>query len=326
MLTTLLFELRKYRQSIRDFGFVYSTKYMYHRVRFVHFKKDMTKLIDDEYSYLKEFLLPQIKRYNETVYTNNEAESKNVWVCWWQGEENMPEWCKICFHNLKRNIPQDYVLHLITKDNVREYVDIPQYVYDRLGSKELTITQFSDILREALIYYHGGLWVDASVLTIPNFFRFIDTSKEFYSTKLGYVHRPNMIGQVISGCMWSGFFMYGKKGCLVTKFAFEGMCEYYKHHISTIDYFIQNIIIRIGYDHVRQIKELIDAYPINNPNLYKLPDLVYQNQVFDESVWYEMTQNTGIFKITQKRKYIEQISGNETYYGHFKKTYTYCEQ
>ena len=130
-----------------------------------------------------------------------------------------------------------------------------------------------------------------------------------------------MIGQKISDCMWSGFFMYGKKGCLVTKFAFEGMCAFYKEHISTIDYFIQNIIIRIGYDNVPQVRALIDAYPINNDCLYKLPDLVYSNAVFDQDAWDQMISNTGAFKITQKRKYLDEVDGKSTYFGHIKAIY-----
>ena len=320
MLGSITFEIRKFLLSIRDFGFIFSCKYMFHRIRFVYFKKDIDRIIKDEYSYLKKFLTPQIEKYNKTTISHNtEAASKNVWVCWWQGLDSMPEWCKICYDNLRMNIPKGYKLTLITCDNVRDYVDIPKFVYDRLNSKDLTITQFSDILREALIYYHGGLWIDASVWTIPNFYKFIDVDREFYSVKLGYIHRPEMIGQKISECMWSGFFMYGKKGCLVAKFAFECMCAYYKHHTSTIDYFIQNFIIRIGYDCVPQIKELIDSYPINNKNLYTLPDLVYNNELFNKDILINMMSNTGVFKITQKRHYLELVDGKLTYYGYLKK-------
>lgn len=321
MIDSFLQESKRLYQSCKDFGLCKGVKFMYYKIQYVYFHKGMDKLIDFEYKYLRDFLSNKISEYNKQSFCNDETESKNVWVCWWQGEDSMPEWCKMCFNNLKRNIPADYTLNLITKDNVKDFVDIPKHVYDRLESGNLTITQFSDILREALLYFQGGLWVDASVWTLPNFFNTIDTSKEFYSVKLGYVHRPEMIGQKISECMWSGFFMYGKKGCLVTKFAFDCMCAYYKNHISTIDYFIQNIIIRIGYDNVPQIKALIDAYPINNVNLYALPDQVYANALFDQTKWEQLTQSTSVFKITQKRKYLTQVDGTKTFYGHLKDIY-----
>lgn len=321
MIESLIFESKKLFRSCVDYGFLLGIKYMFLRIRFIYFKRGMNDLMYFEYEYLKKFLLHQVDYYNSLNTINNEPPSKNVWVCWWQGEDTMPEWCKMCFARLRRTIPEGNQLTLITKDNVKDYVDIPQHVYDRLESKDLTITQFSDILREALLYFQGGLWVDASVWTMPNFYSLLDVDKEFFSVKLGYVHRPGMIGQKISDCMWSGFFMYGRKGCLVTKFAFDGMCAYYKDHVGTIDYFIQNLIIRIGYDTVPQIKLLIDAYPVNNTNLYKLPDLVYRNSEFDETIWDEMTKNTGVFKITQKRHYLDEINGQLTYFGNIKKIY-----
>lgn len=321
MIDSFFQESKRLYQSCRDFGLCKGVKFMYYKIRYVYFHNGMDKLIDFEYKYLRDFLSDKISEYNKQSFCNDETESKYVWVCWWQGEDSMPEWCKMCFNNLKRNIPADYTLKLITKVNVKDFVDIPKHVYDRLESGNLTITQFSDILREALLYFQGGLWVDASVWTLPNFYNTIDTKKEFYSVKLGYVHRPEMIGQKISGCMWSGFFMYGKKGCLVAKFAFDCMCAYYKVHISTIDYFIQNIIIRIGYDNVPQIKALIDAYPVNNVNLYALPDQVYANKMFDQTKWEQLTKNTSVFKITQKRNYLSQIDGEKTFYGHLKEIY-----
>lgn len=320
-ITTLFQETKCLIQSCKDFGFGAGIKYMYYKTRFVYLHKGMDNLINFEYHYLKTFLSKQIADYNSHTSVNNAPASTNVWVCWWQGEESMPEWCRMCFNNLKQNIPMDYTLTLITKENVREFVNIPQYIYDKVDSGDLTITQFSDILREALIYFQGGLWVDASVWTMPDFYERIDTSKEFYSIKLGYIHRPEMIGQKISRCMWSGFFMYGKKGCLVTKFAFDGMCSYYKKHTVTIDYFIQNIIIRIGYDNVKQIRDLIDDYPVNNINLYTLPDQVYANAKFDSELWRNLTSNTSVFKITQKRDYKSEVDGEMTFYGYLRKIY-----
>lgn len=322
MLETKIIELKKTILSIKDYGFFFGIKYSFLRGRFYHHHKGMEQYISCVNGYLENFLKEQIESYKRgDEITVVGEESKNVWVCWWQGEETMPEWCKMCYENLKRTIPTGYTLHLINRDNVSNYVDIPQYVYERLNKGFLTVTQFSDILREALLYFQGGLWIDASVWTTPNFYRFLDTNREFFSIKLGYIHRPEMVGQKISNCMWSGFFMYGKKGCLVAKFAFDGMCAYYKKHVGTIDYFIQNFIIRIGYNNIPKIKEMIDSYPINNHSLYVLPDLVYKNAIYDPDIWNEVTSNTGVFKITQKRKYLESVDGKKTFYGHLKELY-----
>lgn len=51
------------------------------------------------------------------------SEKVPVWVCWWQGEESMPELVKMCFKRLKDTLPADITeLHLITFDNYKDYV------------------------------------------------------------------------------------------------------------------------------------------------------------------------------------------------------------
>ena len=57
------------------------------------------------------------------------SEKVPVWVCWWQGEESMPELVKMCFKRLKDTLPADITeLHLITFDNYKDYVMFPAHI------------------------------------------------------------------------------------------------------------------------------------------------------------------------------------------------------
>ena len=308
-------ECKRYLESAVNFGYLYSFRYCYYYFRWYRRLKDEDKYIDTVYAYLKDFLSAQIDIYCKDNSENNESESKNIWVCWWQGCDSMPEWSKMCLDNLKRNVPTDYTLTMITKDNYDQYVQIPSFVFDRIDAGQLTLIQFSDILREALLYQQGGHWIDMSVWTTPNFLEFVDHEKEFWSIKLNEIDRQ-YIGQVVSKCMWSGFYMYGKKGNVVTRFAFDSMCAYYKHHTKTIDYFIQNIIIRIGYDHIPSIRKAIDAYSVSNEELYNLYPVM--DKPFDQALWNKFTSTTGAFKVTQHQSYQEYVDGKQTYYGYIK--------
>lgn len=308
-------EVKKYFVSASNFGYLFSIKYHYYWLRWYHHHKDEDKYIDTVYSYLKNFLSPQIEAYCNDSTDNIEPESKNIWVCWWQGYDAMPEWCKMCYNNLKHNLRPEYKLTLITKDNYDQYAQIPSFIFDRIEAGQLTLTQFSDILREALLYQQGGHWIDSSVWTTPNFLDFVDHKKEFWSIKLNKVNRQ-WIGQVVSRCMWSGFYMYAKKGNIVTKFAFDGMCAYYSKHTKTIDYFIQNLIIRIGYDNIPSIHNAIDAYQVSNEDLYELYSVM--NDPFDQELWDKFTSKTGAFKVTQKQSYNESVEGKQTFYGYIK--------
>lgn len=303
--------------GIKAFGLsVGFRRYFYYEV-FIRYGKCRDKYIKLIYSYLEKSLAAVIEKYkNVNDGAVNSDESKNIWVCWWQGYDNMPELCKMCYENLIRNKPRDYTVHLITQNNYRQYVNIPDYIFDRMNSGFLTITQFSDILREALLYYQGGLWIDSSVWTTPDFYRFINTKSTFWSIKLDHIYKEYMIGQVISECKWTGFFMYGKRGNVVTKFAFDCMCEYFRNNEVTIDYFIQNFIIKIGYENIPLIRESIDRIPLSNSHIYDL--FLRLNLPFVVDEWNVMVSDTGVFKLSQKARYKDEIDGKITFHGYIK--------
>lgn len=298
--------------NIKQFGFWQGGIHSILKIVCYHRKKLKRKYIKSVYSYLHSFLKEDIILFNNDTRHAEESPSNNIWVCWWQGFDKMPDFCKMCYKRLQSNICGDFHLNFITKDNYADYVKIPNYIIDRLENGHLSITQFSDILREALLYYHGGLWIDATVWTNPNFMSSVRTDLEFWSIKLDGVVKKNVVGQIITQCQWAGFIMYGKRGNCVCKFALESMCKYYQSHEITIDYFIQNFIIRIGYDNISSIKEAIDRIPSNNKNLYSLSLVI--DKEYNENEWCDICQETYFYKLTHKRPYLETINGKKTYY------------
>ena len=86
-----------------------------------------------------------------------------IWVCWWDGKENMPEIVKVCFQSVC-NHSAGHPVRLVTKHNYQEYVIIPVYIVEKFNRGMITITHFSDILRMSLLCQHGGFWVDATIL------------------------------------------------------------------------------------------------------------------------------------------------------------------
>lgn len=79
-----------------------------------------------------------------------------IFVFWWQGEKDMPKIVKACVDSIKRNCGS-HPFNLITKDNYYKYVEIPEYILEKLNSKIITLTHFSDILRMTLLYEYGGI-------------------------------------------------------------------------------------------------------------------------------------------------------------------------
>lgn len=120
-------------------------------------RKKMLLLADKEY--LKRYLYA-LDNINKTV--DNKPKEDIIWTCWLQGEENAPPIVKACINSIRRTYPQKKLI-IITSDNMHQYADIPEYIYDKWRKGIISNTHFSDILRVCLLYQHGGTWMDATV-------------------------------------------------------------------------------------------------------------------------------------------------------------------
>lgn len=320
--STLIEILERFLSNVCDFGICTAFRREYNDIMYhtTHNYKYRDRYISVVQQYLRRFSKDIIEKYSDYNISDTEPQ-KVVWVCWWQGECEMPEWIKMCYTNLKHSIPSDFTLTLITKSNFQQYVKLPQVLIEKRDKNIIPITQFSDIIRNGLLSQKGGLWLDASIWVNEKYWSIVKWDSQFWSVKLKTIYRPEMTGQVVSGCKWASFNMYGKRGNVINSFVFDAMVKFYTNHNQTLDYFGQNHFIRIAYDMIPTAHELIESIPYNNPDIYALPDLVYRNEVFNQDVWDRLNQRTGLFKITQKRKYLSDIHGEKTYYGHFKEIY-----
>lgn len=302
-------KIKEYQGKIQDFGLWFVLK-NYYSIKAK--KHDMR--ISMVYDFLSDELKELIQEYQKIPSFPRGEKKKTVWVCWWQGYEKMPELCRICVDRLQAVLPEDYTLVFLSKDNYAQYVTLPPMIIERMESGVLPIPQFCDILRHALIYFHGGTWIDASVWTNESLFDCLNESHPFWSLKLHGIHDTNVVGQRISQCKWASFLLSGEKGSLLSKFVYEGMCLHYTNYRSTVEYFTQNVIIRIGYDRIPEIRKIIDEIPESNSHMYDL--FGYMNTPFDTAVWEKLNADTGAFKLTQKKTYCKEINGKKTFYGY----------
>ena len=195
--------MQKFINLKNDFGWIFTFKWLYFRIT-----KQYDKYIKIIEEYLTLYFKPEIDKYRKlTKIENEEAINKTIWVCWWQGEELMPVLCKICYQNLCKNTPKDYNIKLITKDNYQKYTSIPNSIIEKMEQEIISITQFSDILRQSLLLNNGGIWLDASIWVTKQFVNYIDLKRTFWSIKLPSINDRNIWGQIISEGMWQVFIL-----------------------------------------------------------------------------------------------------------------------
>lgn len=296
----------------KQFGLKFALQYAFYLKTYQY-----EKYIDFVSEYLKEFFEDDIRKFNQEkrAYVQlHQQRVENVFVCWWQGYDNMPTLCKACYKRLKSVLSDEYNLIFITKDNYKDYVEIPYYIIQKLEAGLIPVTQFSDVLRQGLIAQNGGIWIDSTIWVNEGINDCIKNIDEFWSVKLKEIYNKSVIGQLISGCNWSSFIVGGCKGSPVFRLMFSCMCKYYKEHDTPIDYYLQNLLYKLIFDQTEYCKMVLERLNPSNPHLYDLKNVF--NHAFDEAKFAEYNADTSVFKLTYKAKYNEMCEGRMTYYNY----------
>lgn len=236
-----------------------------------------------------------------------------VWSCWWQGEEEAPELVKMCFESMRKNIPDEQAeLHIITLDNVGQYITLPQWIIDHYNAGRITLTHLSDILRAGLLYRYGGMWIDATYYVAKPFSKSLFSDYEFYTQKM---EKPVWRADISQG-RWAGNFMIGKAGNLLFRFMLNAFYVYWCTCDSMIDYYLIDYVIASAYDNIPEVKKMIDDCPYSEPNVFELEKKL--NRRYRSNVYEELIRDTTIFKLSHKIPVEkETIGGDQTLYGYF---------
>ena len=93
---------------------------------------------------------------------NNE---KIIWQFWGQGWdfEKLPDVVKISYKSVEK-YKKDYEIIHLNMNNINDYLEIPEYILKKVEDKKMGFAHFTDIIRLALLYNYGGVWIDATIL------------------------------------------------------------------------------------------------------------------------------------------------------------------
>jgi len=259
------------------------------------------------------------EEFNETIRKFNEKKSekvednvsKDIWIMWWQGESNAPELVR---HNIDqiKSIYEDGKVHIITKENVSSYINIPSYIYDKVDSKNITITYLSDIIRMKILGVYGGLWIDSTIF-ILNPIKVNDL--DFFTLKGEKPARSrDFYYENISHNRWSVYFMYGVKDYPLFSFAGELLMDYWHKHDYIIDYFLTDYVIDMANKNIVKFDEDLNKIKISNTKKEFLNEIM--NDEFSEKEYSSIRKSTDVFKLSNKKTYYLKTGNN-------KKTYFY---
>lgn len=114
---------------------------------------------------LKKYTDNDINKYQLQPKKNIKNSEKIIWQYWGQGfsKKDVPEVIQICFDSVDK-YKGDYKVIRLCDDDLKEYIDLPLYVYEKYNNGIFGKAHFSDLVRLALLSTYGGVWLDATIL------------------------------------------------------------------------------------------------------------------------------------------------------------------
>lgn len=233
-----------------------------------------------------------------------------IWMCWWQGKDEMPELIRACIESVRRNAPTNCKVIVITLDNVNEYVTFTDSVIDKFNKGIISLTHLSDLLRVELLYRYGGMWIDATYY-VPHL---ID-ERIFEDNLYSVAFDKPLWGMDIMKGRWSSSLLSAHKNNSVIQFLMEGLWIYWDKADEVVDYFFFDYILDVGYDNFLIIQTAIDSIRKSSSAVYDLQ--LKMNQRFDayDKKWLE--KSADFYKLNRRNEYrTDCAAGGKTFYSY----------
>ena len=269
-----------------------------HISTFFHEKKDEWIL-----NYLKKKLDSILEKYKEDDYLGEYDSTCPIWVCWWSGESDAPALAKQCIRSIRKNAGKHQV-QLISKDNYTEFLDVPNYILDKVNSGAMCIANFTDYLRVSLIEKYGGLWLDATIFCsseIPTVY----FENSFFTCKSEPIE-----SRYLSKFRWTGFCLGGWKKHVFFRYLKDAFECYWKSEHTSIDYLLMDYLFETAYRNLPIVRNCIDGVTPNN--LHRDDLQAAMNMALPATKWEEaLKEDTVLYKLSWRETYTLETENKE---------------
>lgn len=263
---------------------------------------------------IKKMIYPILEKHRkQQLFPQKDSNSNHVWLLWWQGEKEMPDMVKMCYHSVLNNFKGVADVTLLTEENINDYVSLPSFIEQKRLNGQITLTHYSDIVRFHVMNKYGGLWIDAT------YFISRKVDKSIFQKDIYTIVNPHPSSKNNNDYIW-----YNWTGNLIKlppqsnlgTFVEECFLFYWKNHTELVDYYLIDHLIRIAYDEIVGVKDSIKGCGYSNLSTHKL--LPWLNRPYDEEIYKRIIKDTTFFKLTTKQNYLEYADGKLTLYGFLK--------
>lgn len=231
-----------------------------------------------ENNYLGTFENPTVKK------------NKTIWFLWTQGLDNAPLLVKKCYQSLVE-YKEDYDVIVLTRENLDNYVRLPQHVEQLYQDKKMSEAMHSDMIRLYLMIHYGGIWRDATCYQTTAYPTYVKNASFFmYSADLLSYTQPVVCS--------SWFIKSENRNPLLIK-TFNFLCEYHKHFSKPHDYYIFHLTLSVFVRNNEVCKRIWDEMPyVCNMN----PHALYFSwgKPYSEELYQHLISSCFIHKLSNK--------------------------
>ena len=250
------------------------------------------------------------------------ADQKIIWQYWGQGltAAQQNETVRLCFTSVDQ-YKTDYQVIRLDEESVKDYLDLPDFIWEKKKNAQFKPAFFADLIRLALLDCYGGVWIDATILlTAPiapvilqqDFFMFHRHQdalnkmqwQNFNSDYFGWgkEHVVNVLNS----------FIVAKKNNKIVHTCFEIMMNFWKTQKDIPHYFIFQIMFNeLGQRNIFEREMIVVDDTL--PHLLQ----IRLKEKFNEYEFMKIVNHINIHKIN----YINTYS-LDSYYGFLIRKYT----
>lgn len=270
-----------------------------------HKKKEQWTL-----KYLYELLLPVIEKYKDMHDAGTKVENAPVWVCWWTGVDTAPQLVQQCIRSIQKNAG-NHPVNIITQENYSKYLEVPDFMLERLYKKEIGPAHFADYLRVCLLEQYGGLWLDATMFCAANI------PEEYFELPVFTCKSPYVESRYLSDYQWVTFCLGGWKGNVFYQFLKDVFELYWRETDTAIDYLFFDYLIYLAKQHIPSIQRYLEEIPVNN--LHRDDLQAAMNKALPaEEFWNVIQDDTIFYKLSWREKYlVKTVEDKDSVYAYY---------
>ncbi|MDY0289496.1 MAG: capsular polysaccharide synthesis protein [Sphaerochaeta sp.] len=234
------------------------------------------------------------------------SSGRYIWMFWWQANHQELPVIRTCIRSVRKQMPEDVELIILTKENLSQYCSIPAHIYQKLESGVITLTHFSDIVRVTALAGWGGLWLDATIFTTDDFSYAFDGP--FWSIK-----KPDLTHKFVPRGRWTIYAVGSVQNSIIFYLMKELFSQYWERYNVMIDYFLVDLFMDLLYESVEEVRLLIDGVQPNNIRVLDMQNSMAEP--WSPELVAALEKETQLFKLTWKQQVPLTVEGKQSLYG-----------